>query len=104
MNVLMVTSVTLMLPVPTPLVDSLVNARKVMKEMEKLALVLNSIFPSQILNNYVDYYSDIDIDECAVDSDKCDPNAICTNTPGGFTCRCKKGYRGNGITCTGNIM
>ena len=27
-----------------------------------------------------------DIDECAADDDDCNPNAVCTNTPGSFTC------------------
>ena len=45
----------------------------------------------------------IDIDECADDSNNCDANAVCTNTPGSFTCRCKKGYEGaqDGLSCTG---
>lgn len=45
-----------------------------------------------------------DIDECNTDSDNCDANAVCTNTPGGFTCKCKKGYEGHGKTCTGIII
>ena len=31
----------------------------------------------------------------------CDGNAVCTNTPGSFTCACNEGYSGDGITCTG---
>ena len=45
----------------------------------------------------------IDIDECDSDSDKCDTNAVCTNTPGSFTCKCRTGYEGDGITCNGII-
>ena len=41
-----------------------------------------------------------DIDECAEQS-PCDGNAVCTNTPGSFTCACNEGYSGDGITCTG---
>ena len=29
----------------------------------------------------------------------CSANATCTNTPGGFSCACKAGYTGNGMTC-----
>ena len=32
----------------------------------------------------------------------CDDQAICTNTPGSFSCECKSGYQGNGLNCTGN--
>ena len=33
-----------------------------------------------------------DIDECTANSEICDTNAVCTNTPGGFTCIGKAGY------------
>ncbi|KAH6824750.1 hypothetical protein C2S53_010825 [Perilla frutescens var. hirtella] len=35
-----------------------------------------------------------DINEC--ENNPCDSNGICTNTPGNFSCSCKKGYRGDG--------
>ena len=42
----------------------------------------------------------VDVDECAVSSMMaCDPNAICTNTDGGFDCRCLGGFVGDGFTC-----
>ena len=40
-----------------------------------------------------------DIDECQEGSHNCDPNAICTNTDGGFTCECQPGFTGDGKTC-----
>ena len=42
----------------------------------------------------------IDINECGA-SDNCHADATCTNTAGGFSCACKDGYTGNGVTCTG---
>ena len=33
--------------------------------------------------------------------DDCSENAICTNTPGSFSCMCDEGYDGDGVTCVG---
>jgi cysteine-rich repeat protein len=41
-----------------------------------------------------------DIDECATNTDDCDPNATCDNTTGSYDCTCNDGYGGNGKTCT----
>lgn len=41
----------------------------------------------------------MDINECEVNND-CDKNAVCTNTFGGHTCKCNRGYTGDGKTCT----
>lgn len=40
----------------------------------------------------------MDIDECS-GRNICDENAECFNEPGGYNCRCKSGYTGNGYTC-----
>ena len=40
-----------------------------------------------------------DADECALNTDDCDPNATCTNRPGGFDCVCKAGFLGDGKRC-----
>lgn len=45
----------------------------------------------------------LDIDECILLKDNCDSNAKCMNSEGSFTCTCKKGYSGNGVTCKGKI-
>ncbi len=42
-----------------------------------------------------------DVDECADPKlNDCDPNAACTNRPGGFSCKCKDGFVGDGTACT----
>ena len=42
-----------------------------------------------------------DINECEINMDNCNSNAVCINVPGSFTCTCNQGYRGDGSTCTG---
>jgi len=39
-------------------------------------------------------------DECADGVDNCAEDATCTNTDAGFSCTCKAGYTGDGVTCT----
>lgn len=36
-----------------------------------------------------------DIDECK--NNPCDPNGICTNLGGSFSCSCRKGFQGDGV-------
>jgi MYXO-CTERM domain-containing protein len=43
----------------------------------------------------------VDIDECMLGTANCDPNALCTNTTGSFTCACNESeFTGDGATCT----
>nr|XP_011437301.2 uncharacterized protein LOC105335200 isoform X1 [Crassostrea gigas] len=37
---------------------------------------------------------DFDLDECKMDFDDCDSNAVCINKYGSFGCKCKAGYNG----------
>ena len=46
----------------------------------------------------------LDIDECENGQNNCDGNARCTNTIGSFTCACKNGFYGDGVTCGGKRM
>lgn len=46
-----------------------------------------------------------DENECASDiSNTCNIDAICSDTEGSFTCSCKAGFTGNGITCRGRLI
>ncbi len=45
-----------------------------------------------------------DIDECTDSGHNCDNKAVCNNTVGSFTCSCKAGYSGDGVTCTGKYQ
>ena len=57
-----------------------------------------------ILLQYCLFYYILDIDECKENTDDCDVNADCNNTPGSFTCTCKDGYTGNGRKCKGTYF
>ncbi|XP_041357587.1 neurogenic locus Notch protein-like [Gigantopelta aegis] len=41
----------------------------------------------------------IDINECETGTYPCDTNAVCGNTDGSYTCTCKVGFSGDGLTC-----
>ena len=41
----------------------------------------------------------LDIDECK--NDTCDKDAECKNIQGSYSCTCKKGFQGNGSSCSG---
>ena len=43
----------------------------------------------------------LDVDECATNNGGCSIHAMCTNTVGSRTCKCKAGYSGDGVTCNG---
>ena len=45
----------------------------------------------------------LDIDECDMETNSCDVNAVCTNTDGSYTCSCLSGYSGDGENCTGEV-
>lgn len=42
-----------------------------------------------------------DVDECALGTDKCSVNALCSNSEGSYSCTCKLGYSGDGTDCDG---
>ena len=50
------------------------------------------------------FYSVTDIDECSTNKGGCHANADCTNKVGTHICKCKAGFSGNGVSCTGKLM
>ena len=41
----------------------------------------------------------VDINECAREVDNCHAEARCLNKPGGFKCKCRYGFIGDGVQC-----
>jgi len=46
----------------------------------------------------------LDINECSTNNGGCDTQAVCTNTPGNFSCTCKLGFFGDGFSCSGTSL
>ncbi|QQP51302.1 Uncharacterized protein FKW44_012624, partial [Caligus rogercresseyi] len=44
------------------------------------------------------YSSCPDVDECSLGLDNCHGNATCRNLPGSFSCECKRGFLGDGVS------
>ena len=44
-------------------------------------------------------YAISDINECVDNTHDCSSNGICSNTPGGYECKCKPGFDGDGKSC-----
>ena len=63
-----------------------------------------SLRGSTVYNYYATVYVPLDINECAMGTDNCAPEATCTNTEGSFTCTCNHGYTGSGTVCTGRFL
>ena len=45
-----------------------------------------------------------DVDECEDEENRCNVNALCSNTPGSYVCRCIRGFEGDGVTCVGRSL
>jgi len=53
------------------------------------------------LPGWEDKLCDLDINECGVQTDMCNANALCINNDGSYTCECKSGWQGDGVGPTG---
>jgi len=60
-----------------------------------------SVLPASIVKYTRDIGDNADIDECATNNGGCSADADCSNTPGSYTCTCKPGYTGDGVSCRG---
>ena len=54
--------------------------------------------------NYITILNIPDVDECSTGINRCNVNAVCTNTAGSYDCKCKSGYLGKGADCTGTFF
>jgi len=82
-----------------------VNVMMVILEMGLLVMVISFFFS---ISFYLWYFNNNnnnnkDINECSSDNGGCDSQAMCANTIGTFTCKCKTGYSGDGFSCYGIV-
>ena len=61
----------------------------------KVLLILYLLNDTEVLSDQTD------IDECSTDPSACDKNADCINTDGSYSCKCKRGFDGDGKACRG---
>ena len=67
-------------------------------------MIIEIVITIQIFHLNTIFLYVLDADECTEGTHNCDANgAVCNNTPGSYNCRCKDGFVGNGITCTGKL-
>ena len=53
---------------------------------------------------YSEFIFFLDKNECKLSVNPCHSYATCTNLVGSHICKCKSGYQGNGINCTGKDL
>lgn len=66
-------------------------------KFEGLIFMISAI----LINNFFFFMLFVDLNECTMNTHNCNANNYCNNTLGSFTCTCKPGFSGNGISCTG---
>ena len=66
-------------------------------------LVINLMVQLCAVSDIKFLWTSLDLDECILELDDCDENAICSNNDGGYNCSCKRNYFGNGRLCFGQF-
>ena len=77
-----------------------------MQEMDSHLQVVQACFHNVLFSFHYQFFMLVffffrsDIDECTV-LNPCHIHAECTNTIGGYKCKCRSGFSGDGLICTG---
>lgn len=75
-----------------------VNATGHSIAVTELIVMVSEINKINIIRTY------IDVNECLEGAHNCHKYADCTNTQGGFICKCRPGYEGTGTECKGQLI
>ena len=70
--------------------------------MKRLCLATVKISLKTLLKKFIVSFADVD--ECADGENRCNVNALCSNTLGSYVCRCIRGFEGDGVTCVGRSL
>lgn len=65
----------------------------------RLSLTLNK----NIQFTFLSIFLASDYDECSNNANDCHTESTCSNEEGSFSCTCKSGYDGDGVTCKGKF-
>ncbi len=76
----------------------LLNPKEAFVELVFELILLNLIILFILVHNTFTMHTSVltlDIDECAIITDACNNNGICTNRDGNYQCQCNTGYVGD---------
>ena len=58
--------------------------------------------PRLYVLSFFSFISELNVEDCATNTQLCNRNAVCKTMDGSNICICNPGYAGNGKICTGN--